>query len=100
MELPQSLWNQKLSDGRLFSEFVERTEPSVLPLKNITAFKNVWQQRLAVASATNSLELREKSQKVLQFLADHNAPLTLLIWSRGKLGVIFEPNSRDFLLLD
>ncbi len=89
-----------MSDGTSLSEFVERAEPTVLPLTDRTAFINVWQQRLADANASNLPDYKHKAQKILKFLAELNASLTLLIWPRRKLGALFEPNSCDFLLLD
>jgi hypothetical protein len=100
MELPQSLWNHKLPNGASISEFVGRAEPAALPLTDIIAFTNVWQERLADATARNLPDLRHKAQKVLKFIDDHDASLTLLRWPCQKLGVLLEPISGDFLLFD
>ncbi len=100
MELPQSLWNQKLSNGIPLGEFVEQTEPKARPISDITAFTNVWQQRLADASACDLPDYKHKAQKILKFLTDHDTVIVLLLWPRHKLGALFEPNSCDFLLLD
>jgi hypothetical protein len=100
MELPQSLWNQKLSDGTLLSEFVQRAEPTALPLTDITAFTSVWRERLADAVARDLPDLKNKAEKVLRFLSDHNASLTLLLWPGQKLTALYEQLSGDVILLD
>lgn len=100
MELPELFWNQKLSNGKLLSEYVDRAEPTVLPLVDIVAFTNVWKQRLKDADSRNLPDLKNKAQNVLKFLSDHDANLTLLIWPRSKLGALFEPNTLNFIVLD
>jgi hypothetical protein len=100
MELPESLWNLKSPDGTLLSEFVGGAEPSALPLTDTAAFTNVWQERLADGVARDLPYMKDKAQRVLKFLADHNGCLSLLVWPSRKLTVLFEQRSGDVLLLD
>ena len=100
MELPQIIWDHKLSNGVLLSDFVDRVEPTVLPLNDITAFTNVWRERLADADARDLPDLKNKAQQVLHFLSEHNSSLLMLIWPHYKLAALYEQNSLDILMLD
>ena len=100
MELPRLLWDQKLADGTLFSEFVDRTEPTAMPLANATAFSSVWRERLVDSEVRNLPDLKAKAQRVLAFLSNHNTSLYLLMWPSYKITALFDQASDDFLLLD
>lgn len=100
MKLPQSLWKQKLTNGMPLSDFVEQAEPNARPISDITAFTNVWEQRLADANTYGLPDYKLKAQKILNFLTKHDGVIVLLLWPRHKLTALFEPNTQDFLILD
>ena len=100
MKIPQTIWNEKMQNGVLLSDFVENTDPIIFPLSDITAFTNVWKQRLVEGVDNNLPEYTCRAQNILNFIEKHKTGFFLLMWPRWKLGLVFSPSTSDYLLLD
>lgn len=69
-----------------------------MPLTDLTAFRNVWEQRLDDAKVRQLPDLLEKSQAVLQFTSEHKE-VVLLLWPELKLTALFAPQGEGFIIL-
>lgn len=98
MNLPESVWLRDLGDGSTLLTRIGRVEPTYMPISDLSAFRNVWKQRLEDASERNLQDLSDKSQAVLRFTAEQEQ-IVLLIWPATKQTALFAPLTERLLIL-
>jgi hypothetical protein len=99
MKLSDSIWACRSGDGTTLQDRVGNVEPTCMPITDVVAFRNVWEQRLDDAKDGNLPELFNKAQAVLLFISKHQE-IVLLLWPAAKITALFSSECDEALLLD